>query len=88
MKTDKLDHEILRTLSFFDEMGLDQIFLELNPIFIEDNHELTYEDLLNCLERLEKGKMIKSKTVEKHKTWLKAYPNKNKLKRFLTKLFS
>ena len=88
MKTDKLDYELGRTLSFFDEMGLDQIFLELNPIFIEDNHELTYEDLLNCLERLEKGKMIKSKTVEKHKTWLKAYPNKNKLKRFLTKLFS
>jgi hypothetical protein len=88
MKTDKLSHELLQTLSFFDEMGLDQIFLELNPIFIKDNHELTYADLLNSLERLEKDKMIRSKTVEKHKTWVKVYPNKNKLKRFLTKIFS
>ncbi|MDP7320996.1 MAG: hypothetical protein QF441_10330 [Bacteriovoracaceae bacterium] len=93
MKNDKSDRslkdELLKTLSFFEPMGLDMIFLDLDKDFLMLNKDLTYEDLLKELSQLEKEKYITTIKEKDHKKWIKVYPKKTvfqKIKFYLKSL--
>ncbi len=88
MNNDLLKNEILKTLSFLDPMGLDRIFLDLDPNFVKAYPELTYDDLLKCLNNLTKLKRAKLIEIDGHKQWIKIFPKKSLTKRTLNKFLN
>ncbi len=88
MNEDLLKNEILKTLSFLDPMGLDRLFLDLDSKFVKAYPELTYDDLLKCLNILTKSKKAKLIEVDGHKQWIKVFPKKSLSKRTLNKILS
>ncbi|WP_417334915.1 hypothetical protein [Halobacteriovorax marinus] len=79
----KLEEKILETLSFFNPMTLEQIYLDFDEDFLLENSNYTYEDLISALTRLEKCGKLKSSGKEKSKTWIRVYPKKGLLSRLL-----
>ncbi|MBT4792645.1 MAG: hypothetical protein HON90_13815 [Halobacteriovoraceae bacterium] len=68
--------EILKTLSFFEPMSLEFIFLDLDPNFVKENNKITYDDLLNVLTELESQKRIIIIQDNSQKKWIKLFPKK------------
>ena len=56
---DKLEEELLKTLSFMEPMSEEFIYLDLDQQFLLENPELTIEDLKSALTALEKQFKIK-----------------------------
>lgn len=71
-----LRDELLKTLSYFEPMSLELIYLDLSKEFTLLNNEVTVEDLLKELISLEKEKKIHSTIREKQKFWIRVYPRK------------
>ena len=59
LTTEDLSTEILRTLSFYDEMSLEMIFLDIDSDFVQLNQEFKTQDLLEELKKLESNKRVK-----------------------------
>ena len=71
-----LYEELQRTLSFLEPMSLEMIFLDLDKNFLESNPNLTTEDLLKELKRLEKDKKVKKSLIDGQYFWVRVYPKR------------
>lgn len=78
-----LEQEVLRTLSHFEPMSLEYIFLDFDKKFLESFPDLTIEDLDKILKKLVKKKKIKSIKVGEQIKWLKLFPKKKLRDRIL-----
>ncbi|WP_372654876.1 hypothetical protein [Halobacteriovorax sp.] len=79
----ELEKKLLETLSFFNPMTLEQIYLDFDEDYLLENPSYTYDDLIECLSSLEKQRKIKSSGKDKSKTWIREYPKKTLLSRML-----
>jgi len=79
-----LFEELERTLSYFEPMSLELIYLDLDAAFLKLHPSLTIEDLSETLQEMKDQKKIKENIVKEHKYYLKLYPKRS----FLTKLIS
>ena len=78
-----LEEKVLETLSFFNPMTLEQIYLDFDEGYLLENKKYTYDDLMSCLKALEKDRKIKSAGEDKSKTWIRLYPKKSLLSKLL-----
>lgn len=74
-----LEEQLLMTLSHFEAMTLDKIFIDLDQKFVEENPEISMEDLLNALESLKEQKKVTLKDNKGHKEWIKNFPKRKSL---------
>ncbi len=81
LTTEDLSTEILRTLSFYDEMSLEMIFLDIDSDFVQLNQEFKTQDLLEELKKLESNKRVKKIKREGQYYWIKNFPKKPWYKR-------
>ena len=72
-----LQEELLRTLSFFEPMSLEHIFLDMDKSFLDTNDELTTDDLLFSLKALEKKSRIKEIRKDDQRMWVRIHPKKS-----------
>ena len=72
-----LQEELLRTLSFFEPMSLEHIFLDLDKSFLDTYDELTTDDLLFSLKALEKKSRIKEIRKDDQRMWVRIHPKKS-----------
>lgn len=77
-----LEKELLRTLSFYEPMSLEHIFLDLDKSYLDVNENLTTEDLLKSLEKLVKKTLIKVVEQDDQKMWIRVAPKESLFKRF------
>ena len=80
------EEELLRTLSHFEAMSMEFIFLDFDQDFLVANPDFTLDELKDCLLRLEKKKLIKKMNHDGQEAWIKTYPKKSiwkKLKSYL-----
>ncbi len=78
-----LEDEVLKTLSFFEPMSLEKIYLDFNEGFLLSRPDFVVEDLGQILANLKKRKLVKEINESSHKEWLKIYPKKNWYKKLL-----
>jgi len=83
-----LSDKVLETLSFFNEMTLEQIYLDFEEDYFVENRHLTNEDLTKCLKILVKSKRVKSIKKGKIQSWIRIYPKKSLLTRMFEYLKS
>ena len=76
MNLDTFKDEVLKTLSFIDPLGLDQILLDLDRNFAHDNPDITYQDLLDTLQQLQRLKKVKLVLKDKQQLWVKVFPKR------------
>ncbi len=81
-----LEEELEKTLSYFEPMSLEMIYIDFSNEFLTANHSYTIEDLELALKSLEAQKKIKRSKKEKQIFWIKLYPKKSILKRILALL--
>lgn len=84
---DKLIEDlILEVLSFYEPMSLELILLDMPKERIAEIENFNREDLEKTLKLLKKKKRIKktSKRSEKEDFWIKIFPKKGVLHRFLS----
>lgn len=74
-----LEEQLLITLSHLETMSLDKIFIDLDKDFVEQNREISLEDLTRCLENLVKQKKVKCIDNHGHKEWIKVFPKRKSL---------
>ena len=67
---------VLETLSFFDPLTKEQIYLQFDPEMVKILSHLTREDLDQALIDLKKSKKIKEVKVGKDAGWIKVYPKR------------
>lgn len=79
----KLEEEILKTLSYFEPMNLEKIFLDMDKEFLAKNSQLTVADLQEQLAILVKQNRVKYK----EKMWIKVYPKKSLYHKIKSLLF-
>ena len=72
-----LQEELLRTLSFFEPMSLEHIFLDMDKSFLDTYDELTTDDLLFSLKALEKKSRIKEISKDDQRMWVRIHPKKS-----------
>jgi len=85
MSLSLLENELLKTLSFFEPMSLDLIYLDLDRSFVEENPNLTIDDLELSLKSLINQKKVKKIKIDKSNLYIRNYPKKSLLHRFLKK---
>ena len=84
----RLRDELLSTLSFFEEMNLEKIFLDIDQEYVQNNPELTVNHLREVLEILKTEGLVKERNSKEESLWIKVYPKKkNFFRRFLAKFF-
>ncbi len=71
-----LRDEVLKTLSFFEPMSLEKIFLDFNKEFLLSYPSFCVEDLAAILRDLKKSKLIKESKEDGQSLWIRQYPNK------------
>lgn len=76
-----LQNELLRTLSFYEPMTLEHIFLDLDKSFLDVNEDLTTADLTASLAKLEKQALIKETQKDEQTAWIRIQPKKSLLRR-------
>ena len=72
-----LEEELLRTLSFYEPMSLEHIFLDLDKSFLDTFDTLTTEDLLNSLAVLSSKSLIQVTGAQDQKMWIRVTPKKS-----------
>ncbi len=77
-----LEQELLRTLSFYEPMTLEYIFLDLDKSFTDTYDSLTTQDLSFALESLERKKRIKKMKNNETISWIRLSPKKSLKRRF------
>ena len=84
----ELEVELLKTLSHFEAMTLDKIFIDLSQEFVMNHPELSMQDVLDSLLQLKKLKLVTCRKRDGHKEWLKVFPNRKSFwPRFLKNWF-
>ena len=84
---DLLKNELLITLSFWDPMGPDKIYLELNNTLLLQYPELTVESLYQVLKELEYDKKIVRIRQDGQDQWKRVMPKRPpRWKRLLKKI--
>lgn len=84
----KLEEQLLLTLSHFESMTLDKIFIDLDLKFVEENPNISMEELLSALDSLTEKKLISMKEIQGHKEWIKNFPKRKSLwRRLLNNIF-
>ncbi len=78
-----LEEVLLSTLSFFDPMSKEQILLQMDESSIDVQERLTVKDLEDELIRLVKLKKLKKSKKNKDVVWIRRFPKKPLLRRFL-----
>ena len=68
---------LLETLSFYDEMSLEDIILQMSSADINHNKKLTGDDLLKALESLTKRRKIKLSAKKPDKKWIRIFPKRS-----------
>ncbi len=81
-----LQEELLRTLSFLEEMNTTQIFMDLDINFVNSNPELNYQDLSRALVLLQKSGKVQASKVNGELRWKKVFPKKNLLQKLAYKI--
>lgn len=71
-----IEEQLLLTLSHFEQMTLDKIFIDLDKNFVKDNPDLSMEDVLKSLKNLEKQKKVRCYKKKGHKQWIKLFPKR------------
>jgi hypothetical protein len=83
-----LSQQLLLTLSFFEPMSIEMIFLDLDKEFTLDNPDITMDKVLKELGALELDKKLKHFKKEGQIFWIKPNIRKRSLWRRLIKYFS
>lgn len=79
----QLNDVVLETLSFMEPMNLEKIFLDLDQGFLEENPQLTTQDLLTSIDELIKAKKVKIHNKSGGQNyWIKIFPKRPWYKRF------
>jgi hypothetical protein len=78
-----LIEELEQTLSFFEPMNKEMIYIDLNADYVKDNNSITIEEVDNALDQLKKQKKIKIVKIDGHSYWQRIYPKKSLYKRLL-----
>ena len=87
MASKKLQDELLRTLSFYEEMTLEFIYLDLDQEFLLANPELNLEDLSLNLKQLVRSKKVRQRRNEHDQIVFKRlFPQKSWHQKLWTKL--
>ncbi len=68
-----IQDELLRTLSFFEPMTLEFIYLDLDDSFLENYPNIHIQNLSDNLKVLEEKKLIKTQLKDEQKYWIKIY---------------
>ena len=76
----ELKNELLRTLSFYEPMSLEYIFLDLDKSFLDTHTDLTTEDLIQALSQLKSSHLVKEITSGETKSWIRIPPKKSFLR--------
>lgn len=82
--TQKLKDQLLMTLSFFEPMTMEFIYLDLDQNFLLENPDMTVENLHEVLSLLVKEKKVKK--LKNPDRWIRVHPKKSLLGR-LKRLF-
>lgn len=83
-----LKEQLLMTLSHFEPMSLDKIFIDMDKDFVKEFSDLSMEDLTHCLDELTQEKKIKRLNNQGHPEWIKVFPKRKSLwGRLLQNLF-
>lgn len=77
----ELQKELLRTLSFYEPMSLELIFLDLDKSFLDTHDQLTTEDLLTALTQLTSASLVKEIKDGETKMWMRVAPKKKLLRK-------
>jgi hypothetical protein len=83
-----LKDELEQTLSFFEPMNKEMIYLDLNNDYVKGNNSITIEQVDLALAELKKEKKVKTIKKEGHLYWIRIYPKKSilqKIKRLIVK---
>ena len=68
---------LLETLSFYDEMSLEDIILQMSSVDVNQNKKLTGDDLLKSIESLTKRRKIRMSTKKPDKKWIRIFPKRS-----------
>jgi hypothetical protein len=79
---DSLKVQLLMTLSYYEPMSQEFIYLDLDQSFLLANPELTVEDLKDALSELEKENKIKKISDKNASKWIRLFPKKSLWQRF------
>jgi hypothetical protein len=71
-----LEQVLLETLSFFESMNKEQIYLQMESYNFEIVRDNTAEDLENSLAKLVKERKIKKVIINKEERWQKIFPKR------------
>ena len=82
-KTEQFEELILETLSFFDEMNKEQIYLEIDNDKLANVGHVTVGDLDHLLKSLIKRKKVKLVKRDGEHKWIKIFPKRSLWSRFL-----
>ncbi len=89
MALNKLEQELLKTLSFYEPMSMELIYLDLDKDFLLANSELTLDDLDSVLKSLVRLKLVKRYKGDNDQIlWQRIFPKKSLLRRFTRYFFS
>lgn len=80
----ELEQQLLSTLSYFEPMTLEFIYLDMDKNFLEQNPNYSIDDLQLALKNLTRQKKIKAIQTEGQLTWVKIYPKKSLFKRLFS----
>ncbi|MBC75839.1 MAG: hypothetical protein CME64_07470 [Halobacteriovoraceae bacterium] len=73
----ELRDEVLKTLSFFEPMSLEKIYLDFDQEFLVSRPDFVVEDLVVILKELGKEKLIKQTFNDGQKQWVRVYPKQS-----------
>lgn len=68
--------EVLRTLSYFEPMDLEKIFLDFDREFLLSHPDFVVEDLARILMELKNKRLVKEVGGEEQKQWMRIFPEK------------
>lgn len=78
-----LQDQLLMTLSYFEPMTMEFIYLDMDQDFLMAHPEFTMDDLQECLKLLAKQKKIKTIKTDNTTRWVRIYPRKGLIKRII-----
>lgn len=73
-----LKHELLVTLSFFEPMNMEKLFIDISEEFSLTHNNLQVKHLKEVLTELEEQKLIRSSIHNEEMYWIKIYPKRRK----------
>lgn len=75
-KDQEIIDEILKTLSFFEPMTLEFIFLDFDDEFLMKFKRFSINELKEYIQFLQDENIITLQEIEGQKAWIKTYPTR------------